>query len=379
MKQLLVATTLLILMAACNKKVPPNSTKGDPVFLFKGKINNLPASFVAGDSSIYMSTDFYKDDQNIITLKGNFGIQNCMQCEPSLTIELKDVRPSANNYLYNDIYTLFEKNIFYSYSIDSFSQAILSEYFIFTPDSLPTGATCFWDFGDGTTSNDKYAIHRFDSSGIRNVTLITTLNNLHDTITFPIDITIQSDCRTRFTTTIDYANKHLVANAEGLFKSYYWDFGDGQEDVGVSTNHTYSQNKIYEIKLSVSNSNCMAQFKKRINLSGNTQFPLANFYYMPYLTRGLLNSKRINTSAAIITLKQNNKTYKSYKTNDLTNQSTKKIIEIENYEPYKNNINGDKTFKLKANIDLYLYNINNNNDSIPIKSEQLILGIAYPS
>lgn len=378
MKQLFTAIAIIMLFVNCNKKSLPESTTGKPVFLFAGSINNQPVKYVAGDSTLYMFTEFYKDNQDLVTLKGFFSPYNCITCEPYLSFEFKDENPNLETKLYSDIYSFFERSYFTSISFDSVIVNSPTESFKFIADNNPPGTTYRWDFGDGDTSNQVSPVHTFLTGGVKNVQLIATLNNLKDTISIPIEVTPFSECRNKFSINIDSANS-ITVNAEGIFNSYVWFFGDGNTGSGQTAKHVYDTSGIYEVTLNTSAVGCLATFKRKVNLSGNNQVPVSNFYYSNYISSETKLIPRVNHSTCIITLIKDGKTYKSYKNNSNLDQSNKKIISTSNVMPYENNLQGHKTLKLDGQIDLFLYNVNNNNDSIPIKSDSLRIAIAYPS
>ncbi|HQW46919.1 MAG TPA: PKD domain-containing protein [Chitinophagaceae bacterium] len=379
MKQFLLSLAIIVLFATCTKKTLPESTTGDPLFMFSGNVNNIPVTYTAGQNSLYMHTEFYKDDQDLVTLKGFFAPHNCTTCEPYLGFEFKDENQNIETKLYADINSFFERTYFNSVSFDSLMINSPTESFKFIPDNNPQGTTYLWQFGDGDTSTLLSPIHTYTTSGEKDVRLITTLNNVKDTITIPIDVTPFSTCRNKFYTTSD-TNNTITANAEGLFNSYVWFFGDGTANgEGQSVTHTFNANNIFEVTLKTSHAGCIATYKRRINFTGNNQIPIANYYYSNFLNSETKLIPRINHSTCVITLKIDGKTYKSYKTNPTLDQSNQKVITINSIAPYENNLDGNKTLQLNAAIDLFLYNINNNNDSIPIKSNQLNIAIAYPS
>ena len=377
MKHFLLAAAMVVLFAACQKKTLPESTTGKPVFMFSGSVNNIPVTYTAGDSTLYMHTEFYRDNQDLVTLKGFFAPYNCTSCEPYLSFEFKDENPNIETKLYSDIYKFFERSYFNSVSFDSVEINSPTESFKFIPDNNPPGTSYLWDFGDGDTSTQLSPIHTFVTGGIKDVRLITSLNNLKDTISIPIDVTPFSECRNKFFTTTDSTNK-VTVEAEGLFNSYVWNWGDGSSTDGQTSMHTYINPAIYEIVLQTSKSGCIATYKRRINLVQGNQTPLSNFYYSNFVGSEAKIIQRINNSTCIITLKIGGKTYKSYK-NIPSDQSARKVITINNMAPYDNNIHGQKTLHLNGAIDLYLYNVDNNNDSIPVKSDKLSIAIAYPS
>jgi PKD repeat protein len=377
MKHFLFTAVILVLFAACKKKTLPESSTGAPVFMFSGNVNHIPVNYTAGDNTLYMHTEYYKDDQDLLTLKGFFSPYNCITCEPYLSFEFKDESPNIEAKLYSDIYKFFERSVFNSVSFDSVIVNSPTESFKFTPDNNPPGTTYFWDFGDGTSSNLNSPTHTFLSGGIKNVRLIASLNNLKDTIEIPIDVTSFSECRNKFYPTID--SNSITVNAEGLFKSHVWYFGDGGLGQDIAATHVYSNSGLYEVTLKSSNDQCLSTFKRKVNIMQSQQGPISNFYYSTYTSSETKLMPRVNNSACIITLMLNGKTYKSFKNNALQDQSVKKVITINSIAPYENNVQGEKTLQINGAIDLFLYNVNDNNDSIPIKSNQLSIAVAYPS
>ncbi len=377
MKYSLLALLLVVLFTNCNKKSLPESSTSKPVFKFAGTINNLPITYTAGDSGLYMFTEYFKDDQDLVTLKGYFAPHNCITCEPYLSFEFKDENPNIETALYSDIYSFFERSYFTSFSYDSIIINSPTETFKFSSGNNPPGTTYNWDFGDGDTSNLASPVHTFKSEGPKNVRLISKFNNLSDTISIPIDATPFSECRNRFAVNVDTANS-ITVNAEGIFNSYLWNFGDGGSGEGSSTQHTYAQSGLYEITLTTSYSGCLATYRRKINLTGNTQIPVSNIYYSTYVSSETKTIARINHSTCIITLKMNGKTYKSFKNNPALDQSNQKIISTSNIAAYENNVHDQKTIKLDGMFDIFLYNIANNNDSIPIKSNTLTIALAHP-
>ncbi len=108
----------------------------------------------------------------------------------------------------------------------------------------PTEINYTWDFGDGTTSNDKEPIHSYSEPGVYNVKLVienyktiveeTMIVNVNkDTL----DIVADMDYETIF---------NLIAPAEIQFynyskhaTSYFWNFGDGLGSDEVEPIHIY--------------------------------------------------------------------------------------------------------------------------------------------
>ena len=378
MKHYLLAFAILVLMASCKKETLPNSTTNTPVFMFEGSINNDSVTYTAGKNELYMFTDFYQDNQKLMTLKGYFAPYNCITCEPYLSFEFKDMHDNIEKTMYQNIYTFFENIHFYSSSFDSIALNIPNETFRFSPDNNPPGTTYLWKFGDGDTSTLMAPIHTFKNGGVSNVTLITSYNSLVDSISIPINVDLFSGCRTKFHTNI-LANNEVEIDAEGVFNSFLWTLGDGNFQSGKSISHTYNSNNIFEITLQTDGVGCEAFYKRKVNLSGNNNIPVANFYYSNSITSELKTLPRLNNSSCIITYKKDNKTYVSYKQNTVENQTNREVFEMTKFQLYENNLQDKKTLLINGKVNTFLYNIDNNNDSISIKSNKLSIAVAYPT
>ena len=79
---------LLSLLLGCSKKEIPSPSNGAPVFYFDGHIDGESTTLQAGVNGLYMYSDYYRDDQNLMSLKSYLAPQNCDTCEPYLSFEL---------------------------------------------------------------------------------------------------------------------------------------------------------------------------------------------------------------------------------------------------------------------------------------------------
>lgn len=130
----------------------------------------------------------------------------------------------------------------------------------FSPDSIDTW---FWEFGDGTTSEEQNPVHSYEEEGEFPVTLKITSENCESTITqflhFGND-TIIDDCFVDFYYYNEWENP-LTVYFEcfmpiEIYNSATWDFGDGEISNDFYTSHTYQEFGIYEVTLTVENDFC---------------------------------------------------------------------------------------------------------------------------
>jgi len=146
--------------------------------------------------------------------------------------------------------------------------------------TLSSGSMTFhWDFGDGSTSEQRNPVKKYDAPGTYPVTLIATSDkNGADTISKTIDVYpipvadfIGSDVCDGFTT--QFTNHSSVVS--GVIANYLWDFGDGSNAVRESPSRQYLNPGAYRVTLRVSSDkNCQASVSKTVTVYEN---PVANF------------------------------------------------------------------------------------------------------
>ncbi|MBK8686146.1 MAG: hypothetical protein IPN26_14885 [Bacteroidetes bacterium] len=124
---------LLSLLLGCSKKEIPSSSNGEPVFYFDGQIDGESTKLQAGVNGLYMFSDYYRDDQNLMSLKSYLAPQNCDTCEPYLSFELKDVDMSSGNTMVASLDQLLGTNALHSFSLDSVVHTTVVETFQFIP------------------------------------------------------------------------------------------------------------------------------------------------------------------------------------------------------------------------------------------------------
>lgn len=117
-----------------------------------------------------------------------------------------------------------------------------------------TGASYFWNFGDGTTSSVQHPSHVYQSGGTYNVCMIvTSATGCIDTVCNPI--TIYSAPNISFTTQDECINTQPVhfydstSINNGQIASTLWKFGDGNTSVSANPQHTYAAPGTYTVTL----------------------------------------------------------------------------------------------------------------------------------
>lgn len=381
MKRLLYFLLILFLIAGCKKKDLPAVVNGNPIFQFNGIIGNDTLNYQAGVNHIYMYTDFFKDNQNLTTVRGYFGSDTCTNCEPFLSFEAKDKAQTTGLTLAQGIAAIFGSNVFTSYSLDSISASTPVETFYFYADTLnnPSQTQYLWSFGDGTISTIASPTHSYAiGSGLKDVKLVTTSNGIKDSIINTIDASLNSTCRPSFSMSFDSTTNQLLVSASNGFTNYSWNFGNGTSSNNQSDTTTYNNNGTYLVTLTASNALCTSVFTKKLKLPLTAFTTNTNWDYMVSNSTITNFEPRINSSSFIITYKKDGQTYYSYKNIKGINQSDNPIFTLTGLEFYNKNEKGQKTVKATGTVDTYLYNSNNVNDSIKMKSNNLVFSVAYP-
>jgi PKD repeat protein len=126
-------------------------------------------------------------------------------------------------------------------------------------DTYGTITSFFWDFGDATNSTGELATHSYTDHGNYTVTLVITDNDgLTDTASINITVLNQlpvasftESATTLLTGEVVYFNASDSHDDDGIIVSYYWDFGDATNSTGVFVNHTYADDGVYTVFLTV--------------------------------------------------------------------------------------------------------------------------------
>jgi PKD repeat protein len=117
----------------------------------------------------------------------------------------------------------------------------------------------FWDFGDGEIDTGEVVTHSYGDHVNYTVTLLVTDDDgLTDTVLANITVVNQSpialfseSATTLFTEEIIFLNASQSYDPDGTISTYFWDFGDGKNNTGIFVNHTYLDDGVYVVSLTV--------------------------------------------------------------------------------------------------------------------------------
>ncbi len=170
----------------------------------------------------------------------------------------------------------------------------------FTSTSEGAQLTYKWDFKDGTFSTQEAPSHTYSVQGTYYPQLLVVdANTCRDSVVSlsPILVSIPEP---RFTMSDSFATcpplNVLFTNTSENYKSFSWDFGDGNTSTVFSPSHLYNAAGIFPAKLKVTgNGGCTDSLTKNIVIKG----PSGNIIYDPvtvcYPGEITFTSKAVNT------------------------------------------------------------------------------------
>lgn len=138
-----------------------------------------------------------------------------------------------------------------------------------------------WNFGDGQTGSGATTSHTYAQPGTYTVTHTVATGNgdCSDTETMTVTVLAQPICNFNYIATCAGSPVEFWSTSTGAdITSYQWDFGDGQNGVGETVNHTYTQPGTYYVThtVSIANNACNDEMTQAVTV---LPLPTANFTF----------------------------------------------------------------------------------------------------
>lgn len=372
MKGVVYIFLLSILFVSCKELEDPISTKSDPVFFLKGKLNADSLTFIAGEVGYYHFTRHQLDPLNIYEFSSEFKKDDCETCDNKVKITIRAHQKSSNNSI-NIFDALASENYQFIENIVQPRHRIIKFEVDTSINPIGSSSILKWDFGDGNTSIEKSPIHYYSSDGKFNVKLDYTLNSCIGTVSK--EVAIQSDtlnpiCKFDFKYTMINPSQVLFYGVDSVVPtSYLWDFGDGNTSIEQSPSHNYTQVKAYQVSLTINRIGlgCVSTISKLVDLT-QLNCPVTFNY-------GFGNIPSLDTLNYSKVLIEYTTPSGAYYRSDRMAQALPEF-KLTELEPYENNELNNNTVKFKVNFTCDL--MNESGQTIKLKSVQGKIGVSYP-
>jgi PKD repeat protein len=215
----------------------------------------------------------------------NDGIVDSTDQNPSYTFPSAGrytVKLTATNILGSDTYvatnciTSSMTAAFYAYG--SVGQAPYSVKF--EDQSVGSPTAWKWDFGDNTTSTEQNPTHVFNQTGVYNVALTASNDQMSDTCTkyrciivntVPVAAFTANATAGRTPFTVQFTDQSTDSSG------FEWRFGDGTTSTEQNPVHTYTKPGAYTVTLTASQSNFGSVFTEKPGYITVTDPPTAGF------------------------------------------------------------------------------------------------------
>jgi PKD repeat protein len=127
----------------------------------------------------------------------------------------------------------------------------------FSQDQVSNNTGVMWSFGDGMTSTEPNPVHTYTGAGIYDVIFTISCDNLSYAGN-PLQISVFGPPAADFTANRTSGIPPLVvqftdSSSGALPLDYLWDFGDGLTSTEQNPVHTYENNGLYTVNLTVGN------------------------------------------------------------------------------------------------------------------------------
>ena len=367
----LLVLILLVSMISCSKESPLDN-EGAVQFVFDGSIDGSNVKYEAGKNNYILNTSFVDGGANdILLMRGEF--LNKADTNNILRFEFYGYDEQDNSNLLQNV---FQPGNIFSTSTDSV--AVVSGNYELQFDALNNPALNHkWNFGGGDIDSGASVSRIYSPNDPVNVTLATFIpqTGCTDSVTNSIDLSDLA-CQIQFETLLTGINTYSF-DADSGYTNYTWLINGVDQMIN---NKLFTQSFVnpvrHVVELIATNANCTSSWKAVI-VPDSLNGCFAGFKYTVLQQPSAILRQRSVANTAVITYITNGKTYRSQKIGS-SNQSNRNVFSLASAGAYDNNPAGQRTIRLNGGVDTYLYNVNDQNDSIAIKSSKVSIAVAHP-
>jgi PKD repeat protein len=358
---------IFIVLLSCKKDTVPKDSETTPVFSFSGEINGQLVTILAGKNDYYMYSSKSVDVNNIKSFSANLTQTTNQNGPNSLKITFIDYASS------NLIPTSIDSSLYVGYYNYATTTGKASRYNVsFTKNTLgPLVTGVNWTFGDGNSIMELNPSHTYVRPGKYYYCTEAEFNGgCSSSICNSISLgNIGAFCETNMAisnpvgTTFNFTSNGNLGIGP---YSYFWDFGDGNTSIDQNVQHTYSNEGVFTVSLTVTDSEGTTETKRENIRTANSTVcvvrhahsisPIAN-----PLNLGNVVIEWTDASGLIYTSKNDN-------------QSQRSFFKILNVEDYSVNEKGEPTKKINVTFSCTLFN---GNQSIELKNCTAVIAVSY--
>jgi len=135
----------------------------------------------------------------------------------------------------------------------------------------------FWDFGDGASSVDQNPVHAYNTTGFFNVCLTVQGTDGNCFSNSCQTVVVQNDsatCIAQYTYYPDSSQSpfslQFVDLSYGNITNWFWEFGDGTSSYEQNPMHTFAQEGVYEVCLTINGTNCQSAWCEEVLVAQGT-------------------------------------------------------------------------------------------------------------
>jgi len=371
MKRTLLTGFIIFLVSfiGCKKNDSKPEDPGYPVFSINGTINGNYVFIQAGVDDYYMYSSCTTDTASLHSFIGTLKKANCSNC-PQFSIKLND---NSSNKTVNSSHLDSILNEGFHYHHDS-AKTVNYSLFHSVADLDMNVQSYYWDFGDGTTSNQKDPHHVFYGNGSYNVCHTITYTkgcsstscnevkaNFYDCYAF-IDYNFSNDTF--------YFKGNATGNSISSPVDFDWNFGDPStvKDTSHLQNpyYVFSAEGTYTVTMKTTDpGGCNYTVTRVIKTPKAGNICSAYFDYSKLLTPFI--------DYSVVSVTWTDEGGSVYSTNQVK-QPVDSYFQILSVEDYYMNENAEPTKKINARIKCKL---SNGSKAISMDNVSITFAVSY--